>query len=167
MLKIGALESLDADLRKDYEIVKSRVLSNLALVHLKDAEEFKDKDLIDKNLKKVLEFCDQDLEISSNNVKVYYRRGKAYYLKGDYEAAKKDISKALEKEPKNRECLLLLKDIEVHLKHEETQEKHIFRKVFQEENWENQAKEDEKWLSKLQTTGINLSGVDAVNLLLN
>jgi hypothetical protein len=165
-LKSSVLKTLDAETVKKINNIKSRVLSNLALVHLKDAEDLLEKDAIEKNLKKVFEFCDLDQEINPGNVKTLYRRAKAFFIKNEFEKARDDILKALSVKFDSG-CKELLKEIDVKLKGEVEREKSVFRKVFKEENWEKEEQEHEKWIRKLQTGGLTLNGIDSINLLMN
>lgn len=190
VLKANQFETLDQTIKKKYIIIKEPVLGNLALVHLLDAEESKDKDFIEKNIKKVFEFCGLALELNANNSKVLYRKGKAHEIKGQLNEARESITKALEIEPKDGKCKEFLKELDKKIKGETKKEKNVLRKVFNKENWEKQAQEDEErimkikqeeqdkdedeqennimqWLNQLQTKGVNLNAVDAVNLLMS
>ena len=187
VVKIGFFDDYPKEIKEKYDVIKSRVLSNLALVHLKDAEEFKEKDLIEKNLKKVFEYSGLELDINPNNIKTLYRRGKAFFIKGDYEKAKADIVKVLSIDPMNTESKKLLKNIEKEIKYEEIREKHVFKEVFNKDTWEKQALQDEEnqkkirdnydeieekeqetevinWLSRLNNK--NVGQIDAINLLM-
>ncbi|OMJ74144.1 hypothetical protein SteCoe_26999 [Stentor coeruleus] len=190
VLRANQFETLDQVIKNKYIEIKEPVLGNLALVHLLDAEESKDKDFIEKNLKKVFEFCGLALEINAKNSKVLFRRGKAYEIKGQLNEAREDIVKALEIEPKDWKCREFLRELDKKIKGETEKQKNVLRKVFIKENWEKQAKEDEErmikikqeeedkeedeqeqnimqWLNQLQTKGVNLNSVDAVNLLMS
>lgn len=189
-LKKSVLEEISEENKKKYQAIRLRAISNLALVHLKDSEEFKDKDLVDKNTKKTIEFCDLELEISNNSQKAWYRKGKAYFIRGEYEKSKESLEKALENSQKCNEAKELLKEVISKMQNENDREKNVFRGIFTRENWEREAREDEErqrridenynildekdqeeeakqWLDQLQTRGLRLNGIDAVNLLLS
>lgn len=192
VLKNGVLDSFEPELRNEYNTLKVTVLSNLALVFLKDAEEVieKDRDQAEKYLKKVIEYTTSDLELNSINSKALYRRSKSLYLKEEYEKAKNDLLAALKIEPNNKDSLNLLKEINKELKVEEIKQKTIFREVFKEENWRKESEKDEErikrikdenelieekeeeeeisnWLHELNTKGVHSTQADAINLLID
>ena len=189
-VKPAVFKDFEDEIKIRYNNLKSRVLSNLALVFLKDAEEFKDKDLVDKATKKVIEYAGIELEMNPWNVKNMCRRAKAFEIRGEFEKAKEDLDKALGIEAGNSEARKLHREIIGKIKEENCREKKVFKEVFTKENWEKEAMEDEErlkkieegydaveeeeqeqvakeWIEKLQTQGLLLDGVGAVNLLLS
>ncbi|XP_042042379.1 peptidyl-prolyl cis-trans isomerase FKBP62-like isoform X2 [Salvia splendens] len=59
-----------------------------------------------KNYKEAQNLCSEVLEVDANNVKALYRRAQAYTNLIEFELAKKDIKKALELDPNNRDVKL-------------------------------------------------------------
>ena len=191
IFKTGFIDTLDGSLKSEILSLRSTVTSNLALVFLKDAEEFwdKDKTVADKNIAKVFELTNSDLEANPKNAKSLFRRSKAYLMMEEYEKASMDVTLALEVEPSNKDCLDLLRHIKQRTKIHDNKQRGIFREVFKEENWKRESEKDEErkkrieeeyemvyekeqeeeinnWIKKLQTKGITLQGDEAVNLLM-
>jgi tetratricopeptide (TPR) repeat protein len=189
--KAAVLDSLDKKQQEEYFQLKSALLGNLSLVCYKEAEEQveSNKNLFEKNVKKIVEFCKQGLDINPTNAKLMFRLGKTYELKGLYEEAKEWLNKAIESDPTNLEFKSHAKTIDQKIKGENIKQKKVFQGVFNKENWEKQAAEDEKrqkilqdqydlieeeeqekmadrWLKDIQTKGIKLDGIEAVNLLM-
>jgi hypothetical protein len=192
VFKAGFIETLEIGLKEKILELRSLVSNNLALVHLKDAEEGKDKDktCFEKNIAKVFELTNNDLQIHPKNTKALFRRSKAFLLSEEYGKAIEDVNQALSIEPRNKECIELMREIKEHSRVHDNKQKNIFREVFKEENWNRESEKDEerskriqeenerayeeqqeqeinKWINELQTHGVRLNGDEALNLLMN
>jgi len=96
-----------------------------------------------KKFKEAIENCTKALEIEKDNVKALFRRGTCYSEVNEWEASKKDLNRALELEPENKDAkreLILLKN---KIKDQNQKDKKIYAGMF-----EKLAQKDSKKLDK-------------------
>ncbi|XP_055298663.1 FK506-binding protein 59 isoform X2 [Sitodiplosis mosellana] len=99
--------------------VKAAVFSNIALCHLKL-----------KNYYEVKKACETVLEIDSNNVKAYFRRGTAVFETGDAAGALEDFSKVQQLEPENKAALNQITLCKQEIKRQTDKEKRLYANMF-------------------------------------
>ncbi|KAL0487472.1 FK506-binding protein [Acrasis kona] len=83
-----------------------------------------------KNYTEAIKSCDEVLKIDQNNVKALFRRGQASNEGKDYEAAKKDLTRALEIEPNNAAVQKLLTTVKKNATEERNKEKKLYSNMF-------------------------------------
>jgi len=81
--------------------------------------------------KQVIEHTDTVLsELDKDNVKALYRRAMAHFKTKDYDAAKKDLSKALQINPEEKNCMILLKKVKERKEKKGKKEMDAYRNAF-------------------------------------
>ncbi|XP_042222467.1 peptidyl-prolyl cis-trans isomerase D-like isoform X2 [Homarus americanus] len=80
---------------------------------------------------KAISDCSKALELDNTNPKAYFRRGQAYNLSNDTDAAKADLEKARELEPNDKGILKELDTVVKKIKAQREKEKKIYAKLFQ------------------------------------
>jgi len=121
---------------EQHEIQSERIktLNNIAVVHISM-----------QNLSLALETLDCVLVVEPMNEKAIMRKGKALVLKGQHMAAARELHKALQINPKNKEVQDMLKNVEKALVKEKTQEKELYKKMLgQKVNAEKSTKDTQK-----------------------
>jgi len=79
------------------------------------------KDVIDQTTKA--------LEIEASNPKAHFRRAQAHMTHADYDLAEKDLNRALEKQPGDKEVIALLNKCKAQQKLQDQKDKAIFAKM--------------------------------------
>jgi len=105
---------------------------NSAQCYMKGAQSVdkENKDKADQLYKKVKNSCKSALEIDENNLKVLYRRAAACEKLGDLQDAKADLTKALQVDSTNADCLKLDRQVERALEAEKSKAKKMYGKMF-------------------------------------
>ncbi|KAK3871989.1 hypothetical protein Pcinc_022894 [Petrolisthes cinctipes] len=80
---------------------------------------------------KAINDCNKALELDDKNPKAYFRRGQAYNLINDIEAAKEDLHRARDLEPSDKGILKELESVTKKIKVQREKEKKIYAKLFQ------------------------------------
>jgi len=99
--------------------VKLSLNLNLALAYLKI-----------KNPDQALRVCNEALSIDENSLKALYRRASVYYEKKNWDAANKDVKKAIEVAPEDKAIKKLGDRIEAQMKRQKMKEKKMAQKMF-------------------------------------
>lgn len=93
-------------------------MANISAIHLKKLEYEKSLEFATKAINVINNFDPETKLFARQNileVKLLLRRAKALEMQKDWEAAKKDLDKILQLEPKNSEATSLLKTITTKL----------------------------------------------------
>ncbi|KAJ3267548.1 hypothetical protein HDU76_011742, partial [Blyttiomyces sp. JEL0837] len=112
-------QNLPIDIKKGVDAMKLPCHLNLAACHLKQ-----------QSYAKVIEECNKALSINSSSVKALYRRASAYLKRVELDFALKDLEKALEIEPEDQACKVLLRTVKAEVKKYEEKDKALFKKMF-------------------------------------
>lgn len=75
--------------------------------------------------------CNKAAEIDETNPKVFFRRGQAYHLSNDMEAARADLQKAKELEPNDKGIIKELEAVTKKIRLQREKEKKIYSKLFE------------------------------------
>jgi len=113
--------------KKAAKEIKLSLYLNLAALYLKA-----------KDYSQVISNCDKALEIDRESAKALYRRGQARKERGEYEEAKKDIKKGMEKNPEDKDFKLLLSSVNQAIKVQDQKDKKIYANLFQKLSSEEQ-----------------------------
>lgn len=70
------------------------------------------------------------MEIDSNNVKAYFRRGQSYLATGDAEAALKDFFEVKKLQPENKAALNQITICETEIKKDDDRQKKLYSNMF-------------------------------------
>ncbi|KAK7502539.1 hypothetical protein BaRGS_00006118 [Batillaria attramentaria] len=102
-----------------YQILLCQCYLNLAACQIKTGHH-----------RHVITNCTSALELDPSNVKAHYRRATAHVGLGDYDSARGDLEKGLNKEPCNRVLLELLQMVNSHIAQSDSQMAQGLSKMF-------------------------------------
>ncbi|KAL9237859.1 hypothetical protein vseg_012357 [Gypsophila vaccaria] len=95
-----------------------------------------------KDYKKAEKLCTKVLELDGNNVKALYRRAQAYIHLVDLDLAEKDIKKALEIDPENKEVKMEYRLLKEKVKEYNKKDAQFYGNIFAKMNKLEQVKSD-------------------------
>ncbi|GFN76316.1 peptidylprolyl isomerase [Plakobranchus ocellatus] len=112
-------ETLDGEEKEKRDALVLAARLNLAACELKLGDDAK-----------VIEHCNEALQLSENNTKAYFRRAKAYQNRKDFELAVKDYEKVVSLEPENKAAKNSIIVCRKNLQAEHEQEKKLYKNMF-------------------------------------
>lgn len=104
---------------KEVNDMKLTLNLNLALAYLKL-----------ENPDQALRYANDALALDENHTKALYRRASVYYEKKNWEAASKDLKKALKDAPEDKAIQKLQEKVDAQIKRQKLKEKKMAQKMF-------------------------------------
>ena len=83
-----------------------------------------------ENHDQALRYSNDALALDENHTKALYRRASVYFEKKQWDAAAKDLKKALATAPDDKAILKLQAKVEAQIKHQKLKEKKMAQKMF-------------------------------------